>query len=226
MNAATLLLATALVSQVGPSNQPASEHVTSVKRLVELLAAEQFEKAVASFDDTMKAGLPAEKLRQVWKGITAQYGSFKQIGEIRIESQLTIVQTQFERGSLDTKVAFARDNRIAGLFFAPAVKYQSPPYVNSSAFDEIEVVVGKGQLPLSGTLSLPKGSGPFPALVLVHGSGPQDRDESIGSNKPFRDLAHGLASQGVAVLRYEKRTKQHQAAMALQAGSITVKQET
>ncbi len=45
--------------------------------------------------------------------------------------------------------------------------------------------------------------------MLVHGSGPQDRDETIGPNKPFRDLAWGLASQGVAVLRYEKRTKAH-----------------
>jgi len=48
-------------------------------------------------------------------------------------------------------------------------------------------------------------------VVLVHGSGPNDRDETIGPNKPFRDLAWGLASQGIAVLRYEKRTKQHAA---------------
>jgi dienelactone hydrolase len=45
--------------------------------------------------------------------------------------------------------------------------------------------------------------------VLIHGSGPNDRDETIGPNKPFRDLAWGLASCGIAVLRYEKRTKQH-----------------
>jgi hypothetical protein len=58
-------------------------------------------------------------------------------------------------------------------------------------------------------LTLPKGDGPFPVVVLVHGSGPNDSDETIGPNKPFKDLAWGLASRGIAVLRYEKRTKQY-----------------
>ena len=69
--------------------------------------------------------------------------------------------------------------------------------------------VGVGEWVLPGTISMPRGDGPFPAVVLVHGSGPNDRDETIGPNKPFRDLAGGLASQGIAVLRYEKRTRQH-----------------
>lgn len=60
--------------------------------------------------------------------------------------------------------------------------------------------------PLPGVVTLPAGKGPFPAVVLVAGSGPQDMDESIGPNKPFRDIAMGLAVQGVASLRYDKRT--------------------
>ncbi|MCJ7628767.1 MAG: alpha/beta hydrolase, partial [Longimicrobiales bacterium] len=56
---------------------------------------------------------------------------------------------------------------------------------------------------------LPKMEGQFPVVVLVHGSGPNDRDETIGGSRPFRDLAWGLAAQGVAVLRYDKRTKVH-----------------
>ncbi|MNM91355.1 Alpha/beta hydrolase family protein [compost metagenome] len=58
-------------------------------------------------------------------------------------------------------------------------------------------------------MTLPKGDGPFPAVVLVHGSGTHDRDASIGGGKPFRDLAVGLASQGIAVLRYDKITYEH-----------------
>src|SRR5262249_25909652 len=46
-------------------------------------------------------------------------------------------------------------------------------------------------------------------VVLVHGSGPHDLDETIGPNRPFRDLAWGLASKGVVVLRYDKRTHSH-----------------
>ena len=71
-----------------------------------------------------------------------------------------------------------------------------------------ERTVSVGAAPgLPGTLTLPARSSRVPAVVLVHGSGPHDRDETVGPNKPFRDLAQGLAAQGIAVLRYDKRTK-------------------
>lgn len=64
-----------------------------------------------------------------------------------------------------------------------------------------------GDFDMPATLCLPeKATGPSPLLVLVHGSGPHDRDETIGPNKPFRDLAQGLAAKGIATLRYDKRT--------------------
>ncbi|MDD3222908.1 MAG: alpha/beta fold hydrolase [Clostridia bacterium] len=67
-------------------------------------------------------------------------------------------------------------------------------------------VAGHEGWELPGTLTLPEGDGPFPAVVLVHGSGPNDRDETIYQNKPFRDLANTLAQKGIAVYRYDKRT--------------------
>jgi dienelactone hydrolase len=70
---------------------------------------------------------------------------------------------------------------------------------------------------------MPAGDGPWPAVVLVHGSGPNDRDETVGGNKPFKDLAVGLASRGIAVLRYEKRSRVHGAKLA--AKPFTVKDE-
>lgn len=76
-----------------------------------------------------------------------------------------------------------------------------------AAFEERPVVIDHGTPPLPGTLTLPRGEGPFPAVLLVHGSGPHDRDETIGPNKPFRDIAHGLAARGIASLRYDKRAK-------------------
>jgi uncharacterized protein len=63
-----------------------------------------------------------------------------------------------------------------------------------------------GTPPLRGTLTLPPGRGPFPAMVLVSGSGANDQDETVQSDKPFRDLAFGLATRGIATLRYDKRT--------------------
>ncbi|MEQ8673766.1 MAG: alpha/beta fold hydrolase [Aggregatilineales bacterium] len=81
-----------------------------------------------------------------------------------------------------------------------------PDYINPDAFNESETVVVSGEYELPATLSMPVGDGPFPAVVIVHGSGPNDRDGTLGTNKPYRDIAQGLASQGIAVLRYDKRT--------------------
>lgn len=85
--------------------------------------------------------------------------------------------------------------------------------------------MGSEGWPLPATLTLPKGDGLFPAVVLVHGSGPNDRDETIGPNKPFKDLAWGLATRGIAVLRYEKRTKQYPLKCAEMIENFTVDDE-
>jgi len=74
---------------------------------------------------------------------------------------------------------------------------------------EREVKVGTGEWAVDGTVTLPKGKGPFPAVLLVPGSGMGDRDVTVGPNKIFRDLAWGLASRGIVVLRAEKRLAQH-----------------
>jgi pimeloyl-ACP methyl ester carboxylesterase len=61
---------------------------------------------------------------------------------------------------------------------------------------------------LAGTITFPKGFDPnaqYPAVVLITGSGQQDRDETIGRHKPFKEIANHLASQGMVVLRYDDR---------------------
>jgi dienelactone hydrolase len=70
----------------------------------------------------------------------------------------------------------------------------------------VALTVGHAPYPLDGTLTLPDGAGPFPAVVLVHGSGPLDRDETVGKTHLFADLAGALAAHGIASLRYDKRT--------------------
>jgi len=104
-------------------------------------------------------------------------------------------------------------------------QYTPPQYVNPSLFTEEDVTVGSGQWTFPATLTIPKGTGPFPAVVLVHGSGPNDRDETYGPNKAFKDIACGLASNGIVLLGYEKRTKQYpQESAAIQ--NFTVQDET
>ncbi len=202
-------------------------------RFVDQMANGEFSAAVKDFDATMKGLVSPEKLKQIWEPLVAQVGPLKARLSTRTERvgqyDCVFVTCQFEKTKLDVKVVFNRSQQISGLFFVPtksAAKYRPPSYVNPSAFVEREVQIGKGEWALPGTLTMPLGDGPFPAVVLVHGSGPNDRDETIGPNKPFRDLAWGLASRGIAVLRYEKRTKQHGAKLATFKGDFTVKQET
>lgn len=68
-----------------------------------------------------------------------------------------------------------------------------------------DVTFASGDETLSGTLTLPDGDGPHPAVVLMSGSGPNDRDETVGGFRIFRVLADALTQAGVAVLRYDDR---------------------
>ena len=202
------------------------------RTFVEQLVARDYEKAVRSFDVKMTDAMSANQLRDAWNSLPARVGAFQEIVGINLvrkgKYDIALVTCQFEKGQLDVKVVYDPEGRISGLWFSPTVPPESPPppYADPESFTEEEVTVGSGWWALPGTLTAPKGEGPFPAVVLVHGSGPNDRDETIGPNKPFRDLAWGLATRGIAVLRYEKRTKHHQLKMLLLANSLTVKEET
>lgn len=92
-----------------------------------------------------------------------------------------------------------------------------------------KVIIGEGtEYPLKGLLTLPDGSsGPFPAVVMVHGSGSSNMDEKVMKLKPFRDLADGLVKHGIASLRYDKRTFVHGRRMVKNLGAdMTVREET
>jgi pimeloyl-ACP methyl ester carboxylesterase len=78
-----------------------------------------------------------------------------------------------------------------------------PPFPYRS--EEITFASKASDVSLAGTLTLPKGAGPWPAVILVSGSGPQDRDETLLGHKPFLVLADHLSRNGVAVLRYDDR---------------------
>ena len=199
---------------------------------ITLLSSGRFTQAATIFDEKMTEGLPPEKLELVWKALQMQLGSFNSTGETwtnkRKGHTIVFVRCLFERGSLLAKVVYNPKGRIAGLFFVPdpnppkRTEKERPP----KGVTEVEITVKTGEWKLPGTLSMPSEGGPFPALVLVHGSGPQDRDESLGPNRPFRDLAWGLGQRGIAVLRYEKRTRQYAGKMAGLLERITVKEET
>lgn len=94
--------------------------------------------------------------------------------------------------------------------------------VDPATFTERDVTLGRPPWQLPGTWAMPTGAGPFPAVILVHGSGPGDRDGTLGPNRMLKDLALGLATRGIAVLRYDKRTRRYPRESAAIAG-LTVK---
>lgn len=232
---ALLLPCSPIAARQAKPRGAANPEVTA-RRLVDAMVAGNFARATADFDDTMRTALPAAQLAAVWTSVVNQAGAFKQVVRTRTERvqtyDIVFVTMRFAGADLDAKVAVDAAGRVAGLFFVPAAPPPdlaaptSPPYAKPELFTEREVVVGSGEWALPGTLSMPKGTSPVPAVVLVHGSGPNDRDESVAASKPFRDLAWGLASRGVAVLRYDKRTRVHGANMKSIASRLTVKEET
>ncbi len=183
----------------------------------------------------MRSAAPAAKLGQIWQAFVTQYGAFQGIGAIEttVQAPYTIatVETTFANGTVTQTVAITGTGLVAGWHVAKVTTPSSGPtsapasYVNPGSFTESAITVGSAPWSLPGTLSMPNGSGPFPAVVLVAGSGPNDRDETVGPNKPLRDIAWGLASAGIAVLRYDKRTLVYGAAMAAQQSSLTVREE-
>ncbi|HYG61435.1 MAG TPA: alpha/beta fold hydrolase [Thermoanaerobaculia bacterium] len=232
------LTAQALSAQVAQLSD--ADLTTRAERFVDLLAQGGFEEAAKGFDNTMKAAAPPAKLAEIWKALQAQLGPFQKRTATRVEPlggyRSAFVTSRFEKDAVNLQVVFDGEGRIAGFFVKPAPAAAGaapapgttpalPAYIKKDSFQEKEVEVGAGEWAVPGTLSIPTGKGPFPAVVLVHGSGPNDRDETLGPNKPFRDLAWGLASKGIAVLRYEKRTRFHGDKLA-SLPKPTVKEET
>lgn len=201
------VLAALLVPAAALAASPQATPQQTAGTLLDRLQAGDYAAATAEFDARMQTALPAQKLDAVWTSLQRQLGPLQERGLPEQQTQgtttLVLVPLHYAKGDLQARVGVDADGRVSSLLIVPAASAATPaaPDANASYTEQAASV---GDLP--GTLTLPKGAGPFPAVVLVHGSGPHDRDETIGPNKPFLDLAHGLAERGIAVLRYDKRT--------------------
>jgi dienelactone hydrolase len=212
---ATALLTTVacMAAPVVPA-QDAPSPAAIAAQLLDHMDAGQYAQAESMFNADMANAVPADKLRAVWESLPAQAGAAKGRGNATVAAQggtsLVTVPLLYEKTELTAKVAVAADGRIAGFMIQPAPPPAPAPPADDAGFSERDFGIGTGERALPGTLALPKDARPtsgYPAVVLVHGSGPHDRDETIGPNRPFLDIARGLATQGIAVLRYEKRTR-------------------
>lgn len=150
--------------------------------------------------DQGATGIPVDQVErdgnEVHFGVTAVHGAFH--GTI-LDDHASIAGTwtqgatslplTLKRGSAPSKPARPQEPR--------------PPFPYHS--EEVSISDPAPGVTLAGTLTLPRGAGPFPAVVLVTGSGPQDRDETVMGHKPFLVLSDYLTRHGIAVLRYDDR---------------------
>jgi dienelactone hydrolase len=165
---------------------------------------QDFANLAKRFSPEMSAALPLEKLAGV-SPILKQLGALRtgrpapQVMSVQ-GMNVYVFTCDFSMTRMNIVIAVNPAGQIAGLQITPTPAEAPKPG---------ELVVVTGSIKLPATLALPTGASPFPIVVLVHGSGPNDRDETVGANAPFKDLAEGLAARGVATLRYVKRTKQY-----------------
>jgi hypothetical protein len=158
----------------------------------------------------------AAALEQAWTALVRQRGPLVEIAEAEPTTvqgfRGTILTAQFARGRQRIRVLFdAAGGAVGFQYLPPAAEPWSPPsYAGPDAVEEREVTVASPSgCSLPARLALPSGGDAGDALagvVVVAGSGPTDMDGTIGPNRPYKDLAWGLAARGVASLRYDKRT--------------------
>jgi uncharacterized protein len=210
---------------------PASTGLT----VLDMAQTGRFAEIHELFAPPLRAMVPAEALQAAWAAEIGRRGPVTSVGTPVSEPAgpggvLVKIPVTFERGELTVIVSVADAGWLTGIQLAaasaaePARPWEPPAYADPAAFGEQDVTVGAGPLAVPGTLSLPRQDGPLPGVVLLGGSGPVDRDETIGRNKPLKDLAWGLASRGVAVLRFDKVTHAHGEQVAADRG-FTVSDE-
>lgn len=199
--------------------------VSTAEAVVHLMEADRFAEIDELRVPALRDQVSADALRDPWQELITTYGPVARVGTPSSESAVpnnTMVRilVTCERGAFAVVMAVDDAGGLQGLQFAPpeaaepVAPWQPASYVDPGSFTEESVTVDSEPWATPGTLSLPNSPRPVPAVVLLAGSGPADRDATIGRNKIMKDLAWGLASRGIAVLRFDKVTHTHGEALA------------
>ena len=140
-----------------------------------------------------EADLKGGKVRIASKALGVAYAG-------KLSDDGKAIAGEWTQGGASLPLTMARTDKMPSLTRPQTPK---PPFPYTA--EDVKFENAAAKVTLAGTLTLPKGDGPFPAVVLVTGSGPQDRDETLFGHKPFLVLADYLTRRGVAVLRYDDR---------------------
>jgi uncharacterized protein len=211
----------------------AAQPVEAGRKALDFLLGSRYSEFSALLTTEAKEKLTPEFLRDHVGAEIKSFGNLEEVGLPLTEksgtSDIVSFPVRFSTVRLNVQITLNESGQVAGLHFRPPDDplpqvWNRPSYSRPELFRERDVTVGADEWKLGGTFTFPLGKGPFPAVVLVHGPGPNDRDESLYLTRIFADIAEGLASRGIAVLRYDKRTRIYGRRMS-EAG-FTLQEET
>lgn len=187
-------------------------YLKSAKKIASHLQSNETDSVHKYFEESLKEKLTAGQLKTVWTQLQMQAGTLLTFDEAQRDTSMVrplyTVEMAFEKMNLQLRLPFDSLGQLVGFFMAPGKSktvYTSAVY-DAKNYTEKALFVSSGKYKLKAILTLPDNSTNPPVAILVHGSGPHDMDETIDPNKPFKDLAVGFAKNGIATLRYDKRT--------------------
>ena len=198
------------------------------------LKSQKYATAHTFLNEEIKSQLVVESLEGIWEQTLEKFGKFKSFESNCVENTeagiVTYTTCYFKNATYDIKIILDANNLIASftlneVYNCNQEPYQAPAYDQPELYSETEVSFKTGDITFPASLVLPKNTEKNTILIFVHGSGPNDRDESYGPNKMFRDLAVGLAGEGYASLRYEKRTKIYTPKSQAEITNFTIQDE-
>ena len=158
-----------------------------------LLIEKNFDKALTYLDASIKEQITIDFLSKTSNQIAAQLGAYQNTISVANKGDVFSYYTQFKNMALDFDIKFKED-KIVSFFLKQHQEVNANDYKIKS-----------GTIDLKGTLLEAENSTVL--VIFIHGSGPNDRDETVGPNKPFKDMAEAFQKEEIASYRFDKRTK-------------------
>lgn len=184
--------------------------VRAAKALIETIVSRDYAAAEARFSGKIKDALDAQGgLKALIDATLDSAGALTAFGEAHttraMDMDVVTTEVIFERETYKITIALDDDGMAQSLLFQSDTQTPEEPIPEGVTAEQVTVDAGTGY-PLGGTLTFPEAArGQLPAVLLVWGSGPNGRDEAVGGNRVFAQLAHALAERGIAALRFDKR---------------------
>lgn len=209
------------------SAQQLNDKFRLADQLLQYIMEGKGEQAHQMLSESLKDKITAAQMGGLWSKLATQVGAYQGKTEwvdAQVPQRTACYCTiTFSNLSLRCNASFDNDGRADGINFVPAPS--APQKVQNNKLNEVTIKVTTGGYQMLGILCMPTGKTNVPMVIFASGSGPNDADETIGPNKIFRDIAQGLAENGIASIRFDKRTRVYGKECVPQGEELTLEHE-